>query len=365
MVVQLITRLRFDQNVSFSGYIGIRANGPRPYTIEAFSLPEGNKAAEPSILVYNQSGIYGLLRNVLELVADVPYIASAYENALPGLSNASAADVAPTAGSESCISRARSWLQECRFTHPRCGKSSWSPSRMLDISQSSIRLHIRKSVDETLDIGPYVALSHCWGQDPFLTTTRSNISDHVQSIDLTTLSKTFKDAAQISRDLDFPYLWIDSLCIIQDDIQDWYRESSQMADIFSKAALVIGATSSPTSNHGFLGPRRLHYEGNLDVMAAGSSGLRSVALKYRRKINHSDSNAHRPAAEGPLEKRAWAFQERYLAQRFLSFGEEEIWECNTACHCECSWAERLVRHDKHSFNITTLLKNSNIATLHD
>jgi hypothetical protein len=56
----------------------------------------------------------------------------------------------------------------------------------------------------------------------------------------------------IARYLEFDYLWIDCLCILQDDREDWNREAARMADVYSNAALTIAASRSPDCDDGFL-----------------------------------------------------------------------------------------------------------------
>lgn len=75
-------------------------------------------------------------------------------------------------------------------------------------------------------------------------TTTSNLIHLQQAIDFGFLSQTFKDAIIVTRRLGFRYLWIDALCIVQDSEQDWARESSQMARIYSKGALMLSAVAA-------------------------------------------------------------------------------------------------------------------------
>ncbi|KAJ9137481.1 hypothetical protein NKR23_g9084 [Pleurostoma richardsiae] len=63
----------------------------------------------------------------------------------------------------------------------------------------------------------------------------------------------FRDAVTLTRQLGIRWLWIDSMCIVQDDSEDWQRESGRMADIFENALLVIGATSSRNDDGGLFG----------------------------------------------------------------------------------------------------------------
>jgi len=100
--------------------------------------------------------------------------------------------------------------------------------------------------------GRYAALSHCWG-DPRLhplKTTRESLLDHLNGLPLDTMPQTFRDAVIISRNIGVPFLWIDSLCIVQDDEEDWKKESQLMGDIYQRAYFTIAATDSPDSYGG-------------------------------------------------------------------------------------------------------------------
>lgn len=58
------------------------------------------------------------------------------------------------------------------------------------------------------------------------------------------LPNTFQDAITVTRMLGLKYIWIDSLCIVQDDAQDWEREAAKMAIIFEAAYVTIAATAA-------------------------------------------------------------------------------------------------------------------------
>jgi hypothetical protein len=103
----------------------------------------------------------------------------------------------------------------------------------------------------------YVALSYCWGQSlPFMT-RQSSLQQHFQEIRFEQLPKTLQDSLMIARYLEFDYIWIDCLCIVQDDREDWNREAARMANVYSNAALTIAASVSPNCNDGFLYDRNM------------------------------------------------------------------------------------------------------------
>lgn len=76
----------------------------------------------------------------------------------------------------------------------------------------------------------YVALSHCWGPEPPLKTTSKNRRQMERDLSWSFLPKTFQDAILVTLHLGMQYIWIDSLCIIQDDALDWDRESARMCN---------------------------------------------------------------------------------------------------------------------------------------
>jgi hypothetical protein len=100
------------------------------------------------------------------------------------------------------------------------------PSRVIDVGDSS-GVQEPYLLADTVAIPPtaYVALSHCWGGIIPVRTLRANLAAHQRALSLASLPRTFRDAVTLTRRLNFRYLWIDSLCIIQDDSDDWARES--------------------------------------------------------------------------------------------------------------------------------------------
>jgi hypothetical protein len=105
--------------------------------------------------------------------------------------------------------------------------------------------------------GQYVALSYCWGNHLAYTTTKDNIERHKRMIPFSDLPRTLQDAMFLVRYLGLRYIWIDCLCIVQDDKADWEREAARMADVYSKSYLSIAATRASHCDEGFLHPRKV------------------------------------------------------------------------------------------------------------
>lgn len=144
---------------------------------------------------------------------------------------------------------------------------------------------------------------------------------------------TFKDAIEVVRALGLRYIWIDSLCIVQDDEADWERESAQMDKVYGSAELVLAAAAASSANDGFLRDREPPSSHVGCASFTLDPKLGPVEAKYRLVTER----AH--AEDCPLDGRAWAFQEMFLARRYLAYGEHEMrWECREDSLCECAWA---------------------------
>ncbi|KAK2050895.1 HET-domain-containing protein, partial [Colletotrichum caudatum] len=105
-------------------------------------------------------------------------------------------------------------------------------------------------------VGRYTTLSHCWGPRPVIRTTSRTIDDHLGALPLDGLPPTFRDAVSITRSLGIRYVWIDSLCIVQDSEEDWELESARMGAVYASSYLTIAASASPDSTGGCFAPRR-------------------------------------------------------------------------------------------------------------
>jgi hypothetical protein len=96
----------------------------------------------------------------------------------------------------------------------------------------------------------YASLSHCWGKLKIITLTTSNLAGFQHEIPLKELPKTFQEAIYVTRYLGLQYIWIDSLCILQDSSEDWAKESVQMADVYGAAEINIAATGAADGSGG-------------------------------------------------------------------------------------------------------------------
>ncbi|SCO47432.1 related to tol protein [Fusarium fujikuroi] len=177
-------------------------------------------------------------------------------------------DVEP-ASSERNYRVLRKWLstcisshQGCRVSHSMTEKSTQEttvlPTRVVDIGdlkehRSKPRLFISNKAS-----GQYIALSHRWSKSIVTKLKGENLSQYQKELPVNDMPPTFQDAIEVTRQLGFRYLWIDSLCIIQDDEPDWSKESHMMGSIFEEASCTIAAVDSVDDNgvdHGLFLPR--------------------------------------------------------------------------------------------------------------
>ncbi|ROV96775.1 hypothetical protein VMCG_07883 [Cytospora schulzeri] len=239
-------------------------------------------------------------------------------------------------GSEHSRDRAVQWLSRCQANedgrHNQCNqrRSGWLPTRLLDVTDA-LKTSVLKLVtphdhpDAFVSNDQYLTLSHCWGawgskELPVLTTENLN-ERQTQGLDISLLPRTFKDALEIAQWFQVRWLWIDSLCIVQDSTDDWEQEAVMMYSVYKNALLNISADDSNDARWGCFRnrhpltvcPMRLQIPG-LDDWAAWLA---------------PDSNAIFGAvSKAPLAKRAWVFQERQLSRRVLHFTSSElVWEC--------------------------------------
>ncbi|KAF1950390.1 HET-domain-containing protein [Byssothecium circinans] len=266
--------------------------------------------------------------------------------------------IAPTLSISAATTLVKRWIDKCTSTHTHCNATnanhgSLLPKRVLAVGNEDnkgIHLFETSTPNTPHHTGPYIALSHCWGQSQHLTSTQSTVQNWKQNIPWDRLPRTFQDAIATTRSLGIPYIWIDSLCIIQDSATDWEAEAAKMGAIYNRAFLVISATSSVDGDGGLFFQRPSHVTiTGVDGSDPSNAPFEIYARKYIGHIPFRwgpDAEAGSPVQhkvstyalgpEYPLLTRAWCFQERLLGTKVLHFTRSEVvFECLTAVDCEC------------------------------
>jgi Heterokaryon incompatibility protein (HET) len=222
------------------------------------------------------------------------------------------------------------WLDECISFHPLCGSPSVSqlPTRLIDIGVVTSSRHPFLVIPAAGAKGRYTALSYCWGssQNEILTTT--NLKDKMERIPLSSLVKTIQDAIEITRRLGLQYLWVDALCIIQDSVEDWQKESAVMGNIYQNSVVTIQASGAKDSHMGCFIPRTAQHLAPAKLTFRSVDGYTgSVFVRYQPLVNTNIAE--------PLHRRAWTLQEGLLSPRLLSWGATQMrWECKTKYYSE-------------------------------
>jgi hypothetical protein len=184
------------------------------------------------------------------------------------------------------------WLRVCDGSHKHVESHvAKLPRRVIDVGDQYELDCIRLCETDGDAHGIYIALSHRWQNDTPMT-TGDNLRDRRGSIKLADLPQTFQGAVLITRRLGIRYLWIDSLCIIQDDERDWEYEAANMDSVYASAYCTV-ALSSASATRG---------SGTFDL----------------------------DVEKGELSRRGWILQERVLSHRAIHIvGQQAYWECET------------------------------------
>lgn len=218
------------------------------------------------------------------------------------------------------------WLALCSHLHGKdcqVQMSGHALTRFIDVQKSCI---VEVAAD---DMGPYLALSYVWGRTQVLLLTKENrvslmlanaLKDH-------NLPQTISDAMLLTKSLGERYLWVDSLCIVQDDNADKAEFITQMDLIYSQALLTIVAAAGSDANAGLPGMR---------------NGTRHEQVSYTVKdvpllcALHSEPNDFEHYLSFTTwNSRGWTMQERVLSRRALIFTSGQVyWECQQSSWCE-------------------------------
>ena len=256
--------------------------------------------------------------------------------------------VGKSTSSDETFNLIKRWISNCRDTHPTCNPRAasgldWYPTRLVNIREQAglaCRLQIASEEHPT---GPYVTLSHCWGNHQPLTLTQENLQTMKSEIPWSSLPKTFRDAITIARKLGLDYIWIDSLCIQQSGLgsrEDWTRECELMSKVYALAAFNIAATSAKDSRDGCF------FEREPALIQSHTVSVDWDATSHGRyDVSFWPSLWDKEVRDAPLAGRGWVLQERILAPRVLHFSSRQVfWEC-----CELEASETFPNGDPQNF----------------
>ncbi|CAG8961219.1 hypothetical protein HYFRA_00013275 [Hymenoscyphus fraxineus] len=251
----------------------------------------------------------------------------------------------------STLDQLRSWMSRCLQDDGICASNHLSlqltkqlPTRLLEIGKDGDCISVR--VIETASLSPeteYVTLSHCWGTKRHITLTLATYENFVEDVPWKMLPKTFTDAIELTKLLHYKYIWIDSLCIIQDSNPDWVKEASMMAQVYSFCRLNISVDTATDDDGGLF---QQSY-GNFCVTDFELDG------KHHNFVWHKDDMWQENIEDSALGRRGWVVQERILSPRILHFAKDQVyWEC-----CQQSFAETLPTFSRGDYRHEPLRKS--------
>ena len=264
----------------------------------------------------------------------------------------------------------RRWISNCINSHVQCRLEGYQQlpkfARILDVGTDdqvkSVKLRDR---DEVPVQAVYMTLSHCWGGLQITCLTADSYKTFRSGINLDTLPNTFQDAVCLTRNLGVRYLWIDSLCIMQDSEEDWRLQAAEMGNIYRYSLCNIAATGAKDGRDGLFrfleripasvkplainipdfGQPKFDELDPDDPTSIDSS--KWLGMPHPREdapwVGMPPGHYHcvnrylwyQNVSDSPLAARAWVVQERLLAPRVLHFGRRQIfWECNELKSCE-------------------------------
>lgn len=235
---------------------------------------------------------------------------------------------------KSCSELARTWLDNCRSNHAACKQNASGnagfPTRLLAVGvddpvsgEDEIRVRL---VQGPSCSGDYAALSYCWGPDRDLILTERTEKSLRDGYPLSGFPATLKDAITVTRELGIPYIWIDALCIFQDQErqeakEDWAREAGRMRSVYRGAAITIEAAAATRGRESFLVERQSS-KPYCPLPWRSSDNTTTVYLRPLVDITDNQLLGTR------IFTRGWTLQERVLAPRTLSFGRQQMsFEC--------------------------------------
>ncbi|KAK3901277.1 HET-domain-containing protein [Staphylotrichum tortipilum] len=233
-----------------------------------------------------------------------------------------------------CFALVRRWVGECAASHPNCGQRGEVvlPTRVLDLTPGAPGDGVVLVETGGAMRGRYVTLSHRWDAALGCKTTRGNLGDRRRGIELVGLPTTFREAVVVCCEVGVRYLWIDALCIVQDDSGDWDREAARMADVYSNSVFTISALDSDGSQGGLFRDRTptdaesVTFPSPAPDHAGMMIGVRVAAPMFHKEMDAS-----------PLTPRGWVFQERVLSTATLHYGAKQMtWECRSMVATERS-----------------------------
>ncbi|KAH7089022.1 heterokaryon incompatibility protein-domain-containing protein [Paraphoma chrysanthemicola] len=241
------------------------------------------------------------------------------------------------------VNMIRRWLRDCEMYHgTKCAPlSATSTERLLKNPRFRVIDVWSECVVTGID-GPFIALSYVWGDVQPHRLTKSNAHQFFRPGALTEMSlqilRTIRDALEVTKQLGYRYIWIDSYCIIQDDVDDTTTMIQLMDMIYTAASLTICAAEGAAAHSGISG-----------ILAANRNSPQ-ITVQYEKDVClMASESAESYIARSVWNSRAWTFQERLCSTRSLVFAEgRAFFQCRTSSMREDIHMESTTSNDYDS-----------------
>lgn len=228
----------------------------------------------------------------------------------------------------------KTWLSECEQHHgSRCSQHGWDVAMRKPVSLRAIDVH-NLCLCEIQDPAKcrFISLSYVWGGARTLRLQYSNIDILMTKNGLLRyihdLPRTILDAMEVVKAMGERWLWVDSICILQENTQEAHEQIASMDRIYGSALVNIVAADGTDAYAGLNGIQSKHTPQSFDS-ADGERSFNQMSAKFKDGLSliaplHSDIKID----STPWNKRAWTFQERLLSRRLIVFSQGQMtWHC--------------------------------------
>ncbi|KAF2468783.1 HET-domain-containing protein [Lindgomyces ingoldianus] len=262
-------------------------------------------------------------------------------------------------GSKEAFAIASSWLRSCLESHADCKLTAQiqnTPKRLINVGSETRHPFLVEFPLASQQV-EWLSLSYCWGQeDPLMKLTADTRERLENGIPLDSLDPTIRDAILVTRGLGLDFIWIDALCIIQEDNnKDWDDQAPKMNEIYGGSLLTLVVASSNSVKSGFLKERVIPY---VPILSSNSSSGESPNAEPPTRVYFSPEwDPDEDKLTGPWTNRGWTMQEGLLPSRLLHFtASQMIWKC-----CEEEKFERGVTKSVNDMVSDTLARSDDIS----
>lgn len=215
-----------------------------------------------------------------------------------------------------------------------------SPKRLINVGNETRNPFLVETFPGSQQV-KWLSLSYCWGENRPMKLTKHTMKKLKNGIPLIEFDPTIRDAILVTRALEIMYIWIDALCIIQDDdAKEWNEQASKMNEIYGGSTVTLAVASSNSVMNGFLNERALQH---IPILLPSNPARESSGTKSPAKVFISPEWVKNGGElNGPWSNRGWTMQEGLIPSRLLHYTSSQmIWKCGEEQKFEIGITESL------------------------